>query len=232
MTKFGVSNRLDWTIKALSALGIPVERGYPSAKLRIPSVPVAAITVERTDLKETVLAIWICGTASLGGVVCEDVAQMVADALRQKRAFCQVGACQFDSKSNLFSVKVQALWKESLVNTVKVDRNALVSVTEFSAVQTRHVQQVADEETGTISVVNEEVVWTIAIQEQLPFQEVIEVEGKEAFTLTVIHDKYVEIYPECYWLSITLEENDGGLLRKRVARSWTERIIESDDLQT
>jgi hypothetical protein len=27
-------------------------------------------------------------------------------------------------------------------------------------------------------------------------------------------------------LSCTLEETDGGLIRKRIARSWTERVIE------
>lgn len=226
-----MSKRLNWAINALSALGIPVERGYPSAKIRMPGIPVAAITVERVDLKETVLAIWICGPASLGGTACEDVAQMAADALRQKQAFCQVAACQFDGKSNLFSVKIQAIWKENLVNSVKVDKNVLVYATEFSAVQTRQVQQVTDEETGKTSVVNEEVIWTIAVQEQLPFRETIEVEGKEAFTLTVTHESYVEIYPQCYWLSITLEENGAGLLRKRIARSWTERIVEYKDEQ-
>lgn len=94
------------------------------------------------------------------------------------------------------------------------------------------IQQLKDEETGQTHVVNEEVVWTIAVQEQLPFREVIEVEGKGAFTLTVTHENYVEIYPNCYWLSITLEENGAGLLRKRIARSWTERIVEYEDEQT
>jgi hypothetical protein len=41
----------------------------------------------------------------------------------------------------------------------------------------------------------------------------------------------VETYPDCYWLSITLEENGGGLLRKRIARSWTERIVEQIETQ-
>ena len=52
------------------------------------------------------------------------------------------------------------------------------------------------------------------------------VDHKDAFTLRVKHENCTEIYPECYWLSITLEEGDGGLIRKRIARSWTERIIE------
>lgn len=213
---------------ALKAEGIPVERGYPNRKIRLPKQPVAAIAVERADHKETLLAIWICG---LSAVACEDTAQVAAFAIRQWAAFCQVEACQFDEKSGLFSVKIQALWKEAVSKMVKLNRDFLVYATEFSAVQTRHVQQIADEETGEIRVVNEEVVWTIAVQEQLPFSHVIEVEDKESFTLTVMHENYVETYPDCYWLSITLEENGAGLLRKRIARSWTERTVEIEDQQ-
>lgn len=214
---------------ALQAVGIPVQRGYPAAKLPPLSQPEAAITIQQSDLKRTELAVWICGPIA---AACEDTAQTAADALRQQRAFCQVEACQFDGKCGLFSVKIQAVWQESLTNQLKLDKNVMVYATEFSAVQTRQVQQVKDEETGQTQVVNEEVVWTIAVQEQLPFREVIEVEGKESFTLTVTHENYVEIYPECYWLSITLEENGAGLLRKRIARSWTERIVEYEDEQT
>lgn len=214
---------------ALQAVGIPVQRGYPAAKIPPLSQPEAAITIQQSDLKRTELAVWICGPIA---AACEDTAQTAADALRQQRAFCQVEACQFDGKSGLFSVKIQAVWQESLTNQLKLDKNVMVYATEFSAVQTRQVQQVKDEETGQTQVVNEEVVWTIAVQEQLPFREVIEVEGKESFTLTVTHENYVEIYPECYWLSITLEENGAGLLRKRIARSWTERIVEYEDEQT
>jgi hypothetical protein len=109
---------------------------------------------------------------------------------------------------------------------VQIDNAILAYATEFSAVQTRQVQQVTDPQTGEKSVVNEEVIWTVAIQELLPFREIMVVDHKESFTLRVKHENCTEIYPECYWLSITLEETDGGLIRKRIARSWTERVIE------
>ena len=224
----GVSTNLTMAINALKAVGIPVKRGYPDGKLPPLSQPEAAVTIEQSDLQRTELAVWICGPIA---AACEDVAQIAADALRKQRAFCQVEACQFDGKSGLFSVKIQAVWQEKLINQLKLNQNVIVYATEFSAVQTRQVQQIKDEETGQMHVVNEEVVWTIAVQEQLPFREVIEVEGKESFTLTVTHENYVEIYPNCYWLSITLEENGAGLLRKRIARSWTERIVEYQDEQ-
>lgn len=225
----GVSKTLTMAINALKAAGIPVQRGYPDGKLPPLRQPEAAVTIEQSDLKRTELAVWICGPSA---AACEDTAQVAADALRKQRAFCQVEACRFDGKSGLFSVKIQAVWQEKLINQLKLDQNVIVYATEFSAVQTRQVQQCKDEETGQLYVVNEEVVWTIAVQEQLPFREVIEVEGKTPFTLTVTHENYVEIYPNCYWLSITLEENGAGLLRKRIARSWTERIVEYQDEQT
>lgn len=224
-----VSDQLTMTIQLLTTAGIPAQRGYPDGMLRPLRQPAAAVTVERADLKEIVLAVWICGPVAAD---CEDTAQVAADTLRRRLAFCQVEDCRFDGKSGLFSVKIQALWKGRLVNQLKLNKDVLVYATEFSAVQTRQVQQVTDEETGKIRVVNEEVIWTIAVQEQLPFREAIAVEDKEAFTLTVTHENYVEIYPQCYWLSITLEENGAGLLRKRIARSWTERIVEYEDEQS
>lgn len=216
---------MNWTFEVLQTLGIPAERGYPAAKLQMPEETVAAVTVERSTPKEAVLAIHILGPAGQGGRVCEDAAQSVATALLEKMASCQVGPCQFDSTTGIFSVKVLAHWTEFLEDSVFVGADLVSCATEFSAVQTRQVQQVEDEETGQVSIVNRDVIWTIALQEQLPLREVPAVDTKEAFALTVVHENCKEVYPQCYWLSITLEENDKGLLRKRIARSWTERVV-------
>ena len=218
--------RVGYTVEALQAAGIRAQRGHPSDMAHALSGPVAAVTVEHSDQKQIRLAVTVYGPACQGGRVCEELAQTVADVLRAKRGRCQVGSCSFDGESGLFVVKVTAVWLESLHNTVQIDNATLAYATDFSAVQTRQVQQVTDPETGEKSVVNEEVIWTVAIQEMLPFREVMEVDHKEAFTLRVMHENCTEIYPGCYWLSITLEEGDGGLIRKRIARSWTERVIE------
>lgn len=220
--------RVGYTVDALKSAGIRAERGFPSDLIKAITGPVAAVTVEQSDQKKIVLAVTVYGPADQGGRVCEELAQTVAQVLREKRGRCQVGSCSFDAESGLFSVKVTATWLETLHNTVQIDNVTLAYATEFSAVQTRQVQQVTDAETGEKSVVNEEVIWTVAIQELLPFREVMVVDHKESFTLRVKHENCTEIYPECYWLSITLEETDGGLIRKRIARSWTERVIEEE----
>ncbi len=217
---------VDNAVAALHEAGIRAERGYPAARIPALTGPVVAVTVEHSDQKHTCLAATVYGPAEQGGQVCESLAQTVAEVLREKRARCKVDNCHYDEESGLFSVKVSASWLESLRNTIQIDNATLAYATEFSAVQTRQVQQVTDPETGKKSVVNEEVIWTVAIQELLPFREVMVVDHKASFTLQVKHDNCTEIYPECYWLSITLEEGDGGLIRKRIARSWTERIIE------
>lgn len=222
----GAITRVGYTIEALQEAGIRAERGFPGELAKAISGPVAAVTVEHSDQKQICLAVTVYGPGNQGGRVCEEMAQTVAQVLRQKRGRCQVGSCSFDAETGLFSVKVSAVWMESLHNAVQIDNATLAYTTHFSAVQTRQVQQVTDAETGEKSVVNEEVIWTVAIEEFLPFREVMVVDHKESFTLRVKHENCTEIYPECYWLSITLEETDGGLLRKRIARSWTERIIE------
>ncbi len=217
---------VDNAVQALQGAGIRAHRGFPDGLAPALSGPVVAVTVEQSDQKQLVLAATVYGPGAQGGRVCEELAQQAAQVLRGARAACQVEGCRFDAESGLFSVKVTAKWRNSLQCIVQVDHDSLAYVTEFSAVQTRQVQQVEDPDTGEVSVVNEEVIWTVAIQELLPFTEGMEVDHKEAFTLRVRHESFTEFYPECYWLSITLEEVDGGLLRKRIARSWTERIIE------
>lgn len=217
---------VDNAVSALQSSGIRARRGHPAEDAQALTSAVVAVTVEHSDQKQLVLGATVYGPAAHGGQVCEELAQTAAEVLREKRARCEVDRCSFDAESGLFSVKVTACWQESLHNTVQIDNSTLVYATEFSAVQTRQVQQVTDSETGEKSVVNEEVIWTVAIQELLPFREVMVVDHKESFTLRVLHENCTEIYPECYWLSITLEEGNGGLIRKRIARSWTERIIE------
>ena len=222
----GINHLLDLVISQLDEAGIPAQRGYPNTMVQIPEQPVAAITVEGSTMKQVQFGVWIFGPGCLGGTICEDAAQRAAEVLRKKRFGCSVGPCRFDGKIDMFSVKILTEWKVPLVDSVQVNEKLLGFTTAFSAVQTRQVEQVTDEETGKVSVVNEEVIWTIAIQELLPFREAVEVERKDAFTLTVTHENCTEIYPQCYWLSITLEETEEGILRKRIARSWTERIVE------
>lgn len=224
----GALRQVENAVQALKNVGIRAERGFPGVLSPAITEPVVAVTVEYSDLKKTRLAATVYGPGHTGGSVCEDLAQRVAELLRQKRGICQVGDCGFDPESGLFSVKVTALWLESLHNTVQIDDATLVYSTDFSAVQTRQLQQVTDPDTGEKRGVSEEVIWTVEIQEFLPFWEVMVVDHKESFTLRVKHENCTEIYPECYWLGITLEEGDGGLIRKRIARSWTERIIEEN----
>lgn len=207
--------------------GIFTRRGHPNVKLQIPDKPVAILTLENADDKQTVLAVHIFCNISIGGATCEDTAQTAAEALRHAGAMCQVEKCQFDNRSNLFSVKIQATWKEGLAYTVKLEDKVLEYATEFSAVQNRQVSREFDPETNVETVHNDELIWTIAIQEQLPEYFILEDEREEAFTLSVYHNTYMEVFHHCYWLSITLEENEAGILRKRIARSWSNRILEN-----
>ena len=221
-----VIDRLDFVISILRENDVRAARGYPVGVQPVPESPIAAVTVVHSSQRETVIAVDVFTTAEQGGRVCEEQAQNVAAFLRQRKSRCEVGACGFDEETGCFKVRVLSTWMEFLVNEVRVDGSILVYTTDFSAVQTRQVEQVVDEETGEKSVINEEVIWTVAIQEFLPFSEVIVVEHKDAFTLELIHENFKEIFPQCYWLSITIEEADGGLIRKRIARSWTERVVE------
>jgi hypothetical protein len=125
-------------------------------------------------------------------------------------------------------VKVRAVWKLTLHNRVLVDDKILSYATAFSAVQTRQVQLVEDTATGSMRPQQGEKVWTLAVQEWLPFREPVTADQQEAFLLRVMHENCTEVFPDCRWISITLEEGDGGLVRKRIARTWAERIIQEE----
>lgn len=218
----GTSQRLTAAIRALANAGIPTERGYPNRRIRVSNQTVAAVTVERTDSKETVLAVWICGSVA---AACEDVAETAAHVLRQEMAFCQVEDCRFDHQSGLFSVKILALWKECLASTISCNGKQLTYATLFSAERTCQIRRMTDEATGENRVEKEEAFWTLTVQEQLPLGVATEAGEQNAFALTVAHGGYEETFPACHWISVILEENDAGFLRRRTARSWAERIV-------
>lgn len=217
--------RMEYAISALQEAGIRADRGYPGKMVIDPESPIVTVTVEASSQREIVLAATVYGPAEQGGQICEELAQTTAEVLRSKKARCEVEACRYDPDVGMYSLRILATWKNFSHNVVRINGAALVYVTDFSAVQTRQVEPVVDEVTGQVNVINEEVIWTVAVQELLPFSEVMEVDPMDAFTLSVVHDNCTETYPECYWLSITLEEADGGLIRKRIARSWVERTV-------
>lgn len=213
------TGRVKTAVNALKAAGISATRGYPEGVIPHLEGVMAAVTVANSGQRQTKLAVMIYGPK---GQECEQTAQQAANALRDKGFVCRAGACDFDGTSHLFSLKVTALWMETLHNRVLIADAVLPYATAFSAVQTRQVQQ------GEEAIVQGERVWTLAVQEWLPFGETVTQDEGGAFTLKVIHENCTEIYNDCYWLSITLEEGDGGLMRKRIARTWKERIIQEE----
>lgn len=211
--------RVKAAVNALKAAGISATRGYPEGVIPHLEEVMAAVSVARSDQRQTELAVTIYGPR---GQECEQTAQQAAAALRDKGFICRTGSCDFDGASHLFFVKVTALWMETLHNRVLIGDALLPFATAFSAVQTRQVQQQEGQP------LQGEKVWTLAVQEWLPFWEPVVQDEAGAFTLKVMHENCTEIYGNCYWLSITLEEGDGGLIRKRIARSWNERIIQEE----
>lgn len=218
--------RIDQTVAALRVGGIRAGRGFPQGMQAVLEEPVVAVSVDHTDRQETVLKVRICAAAALGGRACEDLAQTVARLLHSENAHCEVGSCRFDGETGLFGVEVLAVWQEFVADPVKIDEKLLPYVTDFSAVQTRQVAKVADEETGVISIVNEAEGWTVTVKERLPLGETAAVDQTEPFTLTVHRENGVETYASCYWISIALEETNCGLRRTRIAKSLAERVVE------
>lgn len=221
-----VITRINDVTAALQAGGLRADRGYPAQCQSMPSSPVVTVTVAYSNEKETALQVCVLGPMTLGGRVCEDLAQTAAQLLRETDACCRVGGCRFDEEMRLFAVDIVAVWQEYLTDRVMIGDEALEYVTDISTEHTRQVAQVTDEETGLTVLMNETVGWTVTVWELLPFDTEIGEDAQEAFTLKIIRESGTETYPQCYWTSITLEKSDNGRLRKRVAQSWSERVTE------
>lgn len=220
-----VITRVRDTVAALQAGGLRAGRGYPQGWQPVPDSPVVAVSVDHADGQETALKVWVLGPAAQGGSVCENLAQAAARILRAQNARCTVGACRFDKETGLFAVEILAVWQEYLPCAVKVGQEQLSCVTDLSAVQTRQVTQVTDEETGETTFVSQLAGWVVTIRELLPAGEVPAVEETDEFTLTVTRENGVEVYSQCQWHSITLEETDGGVIRQRIAKTEEERVV-------
>ena len=88
--------RVSSTVDVLKSAGIRTERGFPGDLIEAITGPVAAVTVEQSDQKQTVLAVTVFGPVNQGGRVCEELAQTVAQVLREEPDRCRVGNCSFD----------------------------------------------------------------------------------------------------------------------------------------
>lgn len=214
------NQRITQAIEALQLAGFRADRGYPSIGMPYPSAPVVAVNLQEQTPELVTLAATVYCTVDFGGIVCEDQALQLAQALGEIGGECTVGDCSFSGKTGLFSVTVTAVWPRSQAFTVQVGTSMLPNVTAVSARQTKTL--VYGEEAG-VSVSDEG--WQITVEEWLPFGSVPEEDSSDAFQVIISRPSGTECYEDCRWQSIEHAPVGNHVLRRRVARTWSPRTI-------
>jgi hypothetical protein len=68
--------------------------------------PVAAVGLERAQVKSVTVAVRIYSPMSLGGQKCEDTAMLAAKTLAAMGGMYQITGCAFDSQMGVFTMLV------------------------------------------------------------------------------------------------------------------------------
>lgn len=216
---------LDQVVMALQAFHIRAERGYPATAIPEPSEPVAAVSAEKLTDREAVIAVTMYTTAKQGGIRCENAAWAAVLALQRLGAVCTMGSCSFNGRSGRFSVRVLATFTEYLDYLVKVDQVAQPYVTDVTTEKKVELTRAADSETGEITVSRADGGWELTLTERMPADTMLEKMEQENFSITIVRPGGAEMYPDCRWSRIVMQDTPEGLQRTRVARTWSDKIV-------
>ena len=214
---------VDTILDALNEAGIEAQAAYPGGTMPNITKPQAAVSLEKleyTARSATVLVTVMVPVAS-GGGACEDTALQVGSVLESLGGICVQEECRFNGYADAYYVRVLGTfygaavmenWVAESDFTVKLEEIVMENAVAFKA------EQAVDEVTGTPLSTS---VWTFRLEENFGRGERPLAPPAEPFTVTVKRSGSVEIYSECSWISVQLENTATGLrqIRQGVAKN-------------
>lgn len=227
---------IEWiqkTIIALKSSGITAQRGYASGIVPSLTEPLATVSIKKTDADSLTLSVTIYTPVSKGGTVCENMALVAAEALREIGAECELGSCSYGGKGGLFSIPVLVKYTEEKTAaavtvaqpTVVIDGTTVSDVVNVSTGFSSSVVRSKDAETEQTGMVAAERRWRVTVEDLVrsslsPQQTVV-----DNFTVTVSRSGETETYTGCCWEKITTEVTAAGTRRVRVAITCNEPVV-------
>lgn len=216
-------------IDALNEAGIAAQTAYPGGTLPNITQAQAAVSLEKleyTARSATVLVTVMVPVAS-GGGACEDAAVQVGGVLEGLGGVCVQEECRFNGYADAYYVRVLGTfygaavmenWVAESDFTVKIGSTVMKNAVGFRA------EQAVDEVTGTPLSTS---VWTFRLEENFGRGEGPLPPPAEPFTVTVIRSGSTEIYNECNWTSVQLENTATGLrqIRQGVAKTRAFAVV-------
>lgn len=219
MTAMIVENIID----ALNEAGIEAQTAYPGGTMPNITQPQAAVSLEKLEYtaRSATVLVTVMVPVTSGGGACEDAALQVGSVLESLGGICVQEECRFNGYADAYYVRVLGTfygaavmenWVAESDFTVKLGDVALENAVAFKA------EQAVDEVTGTPLSTS---VWTFRLEEKFGRGERPLASPTEPFTVTVTRNGSMEIYSECSWISVQLENTTTGLrqIRQGVAKT-------------
>ena len=210
-------------IDTLTKAGFSAVPAYPGETMPNITQPQVAVNLQKLDYtaqSATVLAT-VMVPVGAGGEVCEDAAIRAGTELEKLGGTVTMEECRFNAYADAYYIRVLGTfygaavltgWSAASEFTVELENTVLERAVSFRA------EQAVDQVTGTPL---NTAVWTFRLEEKFRWGEGPIPGPTENFTVTVSRNSGMEIYSDCSWISVQLEDTTTGLrqIRTGVAKS-------------
>ena len=214
---------VDSVLEALTEAGLSAQKAYPGSAM--PNITQASLAVNLEKLDYTARSATVLVTVMVpvdqGGGACETAAVRAGTVLESMGGVVVQEECRFNAYADAYYVRVLGTfygtsvmdtWSAASEFSVELNETTLPNAVSFRA------EQAVDEVTGTpLST----AVWTFRLEEKFGWGEGPLPAPTGSFSVTVLRSSGMEIYDECVWTSVQLEDTATGLrqVRTGVAKS-------------
>lgn len=204
-------------LEALAQEGFSAQQAYPGAAMPNITQAQMAVSLEKMDYtaRSATVLVTVMVPVSMGGEECEAAAIQVGTLLENLGGIVTQEECRFHAYADAYYIRVLGTffgaavltgWSGASEFTVELDETVLEHAVSFRA------EQAVDEVTGTpLST----AVWTFRLEEKFGWGEGPLPGPTEDFSVTVSRNSGLEVYSECTWISIQLEDTTTGLRQVR-----------------
>lgn len=214
---------VDAVVEALTEAGLSAQKAYPGAAM--PNITQAQLAVNLEKLDYTARCATVLVTVMVpvqqGGTACETAAVQAGTILETLGGVVIQEECRFNAYADAYYIRVLGTfygsavmegWSAASEFTVEVNETVLKNAVSFRA------EQAVDDVTGTpLST----AVWTFRLEEKFGWGEGPLPAPAENFSVTVLRSSGLEIYDECVWTSVQLEDTATGLRQVRTGVAKT-----------
>lgn len=216
-------------LDALNEAGIAAQAAYPGGTLPNITQTHAAVSLEKLEYtaRAATVLVTVMVPVTAGGGACEDVALQVGEIMEAMGGICVQEECRFNGYADAYYVRVLGTfygaavmedWEAESDFQVKIGSTVMTNAVAFRA------EQAVDEVTGTPLSTS---VWRFRLEEAFGRGERPQPPPTEPFTVTVSRSGSTEIYSECSWISVQLENTTTGLrqIRQGVAKTRAFAVV-------